>query len=145
MFPDFYVSIEFLVSFVCIGNSMFQVHVTILVKSMFQNHITASSLDFKIIFIIYFHVSIVHVFVCLCFNIPIHLKQHSSNNFYGFLGFFVSCFVLFTCDTFSLVMVPLCFMFWVCCNIDFFVFFLAEWLGGTWGVAPSSWKLCIRS
>jgi hypothetical protein len=42
-------------------------------KSKFQDH-----------FMTYFHVSIVHVFVCLCFNIPIHSKQHSSNNFYGF-------------------------------------------------------------
>jgi hypothetical protein len=63
-------------------------------KSKFQDH-----------FMIYSRVSIVHVFVRLCFNIPIHSKQHSSNNFYGFPGFYVSCFVLFTCVTFSLVMV----------------------------------------
>jgi hypothetical protein len=97
-------------------------------KSRFQDH-----------FMTYSHVSIVHDFVCLCFNIPIHSKQHSSNDFYCFLGFYVSHFFLFTCVMFSLVMVPLHFMFWVCCcNIHFLVFFLVEWLGGTWGVTPSN-------
>ncbi len=85
--------------------------------------------------IFYFYGS---MFMCLYVSLfPSIQKTFIQKLHCHFASFCVSFIILLTCITFSLVVLLLCiprlFM-----NSDFFILFLANWLGGTSSEAPSN-------